>query len=214
MENHARQKPYVIGIAGSSGSGKTFFLNSLLSHFKPLEVTTISQDDYYMPCNAKTREENTAYNFDLPSSIDRDIFCRDLKSLIDGQTIEKKEYTFNNPALDPRMLQIKPAPIIIIEGLFILYYQEINELLDHRIFMYADEDIALQRRIKRDFIERGYHQDEVLYKWNNHVMPAYNQYLLPFKKSCDQVIENSSDDKDKIIQITKDISAYLRQAFF
>jgi len=214
MENFARQKPYVIGIAGSSGSGKTFFLNNFLSHFKALEVTTISQDDYYIPFDAKTREENTLHNFDLPTSIDRELFHQHLQSLLAGHSIEKEAYTFNNPALKPRTLELKPAPIIIVEGLFILYYEEINSLLDHRIFIDADQNIALQRRIKRDFVERGYHQDEVLYKWNHHVMPAYEEYLLPFKKRCDQVVINNDDDQNMVTQLTRDIAAYLRQAFF
>ena len=214
MENLVRQKPYVIGIAGSRGSGKTFFLNSFLKHFKPLEVAIISQDDYYKPFNGKTREENTAYNFDSPTSIDRELFYQDLQLLIAGFPIEKEEYTFNNPALKPKVLQINSAPIIIVEGLFILYYKEIANLLNHRIFMHADQDIALQRRIKRDFIERGYHEDEVLYKWNHHVTPAYEKYLLPFKKDCEQVIINNKDDQEHIVQLSKDIAAYLRQAFF
>ncbi|HCX55707.1 MAG TPA: uridine kinase, partial [Sphingobacterium sp.] len=110
-------KPYVIGIAGSSGSGKTFFLNSFLKHFNPHEVTLISQDDYYIPANTKTQEENRLYNFDIPTSIDRDAFYKDIKALFNGETIYKEEYTFNNPSLTPKILEIKPAPILIIEGL-------------------------------------------------------------------------------------------------
>jgi len=116
------KKPYVIGIAGSSGSGKTFFLNCFLKHFSPDEVTLISQDDYYIPANTKTQEENKLYNFDLPTSIDRNAFYKDISDLFDGKTIYKEEYTFNNPAIKPKMLEIKPAPILIIEGLFIYHY--------------------------------------------------------------------------------------------
>ena len=73
------------------------------------------------------------------------------------------------------MLEILPAPILIVEGLFIFHYTEVNELLDYRIFLDAEESIALERRLRRDLIERGYDQDDVMYKWTNHVVPSYNE---------------------------------------
>jgi len=202
--------PFVVGIAGSSGSGKTFFLNSFLNHFAPHEVALISQDDYYIPANTKTKEENKRYNFDLPTAIDRLAFQRDINLLFDGHTIYREEYTFNNPALKPKMLETKPAPILIVEGLFIFYYTEVNALLNHRIFLHAEEEIALQRRLKRDLVERGYSEADVRYKWVNHVMPAYQQYLLPFREQCDRVIINNTDDPTPIIAITDEVSAELR----
>jgi len=207
-------KPYVIGIAGSSGSGKTFFLNCFLNHFKAGEVTLVSQDDYYIPSNTKTQEENRLYNFDLPTAINRDDFYSDIQALIEGKSITKEEYTFNNPSIKPKLLQIHSAPILIVEGLFIFHYQEINALLDHRIFMHAEEEVALERRLKRDFIERGYDREDVLYKWHNHVVPAYQEYLLPYRDQCDQIIENNSNRAEDIVAVSGDISAYLRKAFF
>lgn len=208
------KKPYVIGIAGSSGSGKTFFLNCFLKHFSPEEVTLISQDDYYIPANTKTQEENKLYNFDLPTSIDRDAFYKDISDLFEGKTIYKEEYTFNNPAIKPKMLEIKPAPILIIEGLFIYLYTEVNHLIDHRIFLDANQEIALERRLRRDLIERGYFEDDVLYKWVNHVLPSYNEYLLPYKNTCDQVIINNTDDPAPIWKITDDICQELKDKIY
>ena len=206
----ATNPPLVVGIAGSSGSGKTFFLHCFLNHFAPHEVALISQDDYYIPANTKTQEENKLYNFDLPTAIDRPAFQRDINSLFDGHTIYREEYTFNNPALKPKMLETKPAPILIVEGLFIFHYAEVNALLNHRIFLHAEEEIALQRRLKRDLTERGYNEEDVRYKWVNHVMPAYRQYLLPFREQCDRIIINNTDDPAPIIAITDEISAEFR----
>lgn len=206
--------PYVIGIAGSSGSGKTFFLNCFLNHFEAHEITLISQDDYYIPANTKTQEENKLYNFDLPTAIDRNAFYRDIKALFDGETVFKEEYTFNNPALKPKLLEIKPAPILIVEGLFIFYYEEVHALLNQRIFLYAEEEIALQRRLRRDLTERGYFEEDVRYKWVNHVLPAYQEYLLPFKNQCDRIIINNTDDPVPIMAITDSISGELRRSLF
>ncbi len=202
--------PYVVGIAGSSGSGKTFFLNCFLNHFAPHEVALISQDDYYIPANTKTQEENKLHNFDLPTAIDRKAFYHDIDSLFKGITIYREEYTFNNPTLTPKLLETKPASILIVEGLFIFHYEEVNALLNHRIFLHAEEETALQRRLKRDLMERGYNEEDVRYKWVNHVMPAYRQYLLPFRDQCDRVIINNTDDRAPIIAITNEISAELR----
>lgn len=214
MQEGIIQKPYIIGITGGSGSGKTFFLNSFLKNFAPNQIAVISQDDYYIPANTKTKEENKLYNFDLPTSFYRENFHQDILSLINGETIHRQEYTFNNPALQSKALKINPAPILLIEGLFILHYTEINKLLDHRIFIHADEEVALKRRLERDWAERGYNEEDVMYKWENHVMPAFNEYLLPYKKECDQIIINNSDDTEHIVAITNDISAYLRMSFF
>lgn len=204
-------KPYVIGIAGSSGSGKTFFLKSFLNHFSEDEVTLISQDDYYIPANTKTREENRLYNFDLPTAINRELFYAHIKDLFDGKTVYKEEYTFNNPNITPKMLQINPAPILVVEGLFIFHYEEVNQLLDYRIFLDADEPIALERRLRRDLIERGYDHDDVMYKWTNHVVPSYNEYLLPYREQCNLVIKNNVDDPQVIQDFTNTIAVDLRK---
>ncbi|NGM74846.1 uridine kinase [Sphingobacterium sp. SGL-16] len=204
-------KPYVIGIAGSSGSGKTFFLKSFLNHFAESDITLISQDDYYIPANTKTQEENRLYNFDLPTAIDRDAFYKDIKDLFDGKTIFKEEYTFNNPNIKPQMLEIKPAPILIVEGLFIFHYTEVNDLLDYKIFLDANEDVALERRLKRDLLERGYDHDDVMYKWVNHVVPSYNTYLLPYRETTDKVIINNTDEPAVINSATELISQEVRE---
>lgn len=202
--------PLIIGIAGGSGSGKTFFLNSFLHHFKNDEVTLISQDDYYIPAGEMTQEENKLYNFDLPSTIDDEQFHIDVKKLIKGEVVYKKEYSFNNPLAVVKILEINPAPILIVEGLFILHFKQISELLNLRIFIEADEEVALQRRIKRDGMERGYPEEDVLYKWKNHVVPAYKEFLLPYKEECDQIVFNNDDTPDDIIKITEEITQELK----
>jgi len=208
-------KPYIVGIAGGSGSGKTFFLKCFLEHFTADEVCLVSQDDYYIPvAHNMTKEENKLYNFDLPSTIDHEHFQQDISKLLNKETILKHEYTFNNPDVVPKVLEIKPAPILIVEGLFILHFKDIAELLDMKVFIDADEDIALQRRIKRDLIERGYSHDDVMYKWVNHVVPAYKEFLLPYKDECDKVITNNTHVADDIIAVTEEISADLRAKLF
>ncbi|MBB6127278.1 uridine kinase family protein [Mucilaginibacter lappiensis] len=208
-------KPYIIGIAGGSGSGKTFFLKSFLEHFTADEVCLVSQDDYYFRVAHKmTSEENKVYNFDLPSTIDHEHFQQDISRLLNNETVIKPEYTFNNPNVVPKMLEIKPAPILIVEGLFILHFRDIADMLDMKIFIEADEEVAMERRLKRDLIERGYSRDDAMYKWVNHVVPAYKEFLLPYKDECDRVITNNSQVAEDIIAVTKEISEGLREKLF
>ncbi|WP_121244914.1 uridine kinase [Mucilaginibacter phyllosphaerae] len=205
-------KPYVIGVAGGSGSGKTFFLKSFLEHFTADEVCLVSQDDYYFPvAHNMTKEENKEYNFDLPSTIDHEHFESDIFKLLNNQSFVKQEYTFNNSNAVPKMLEIKPAPIIIVEGLFIMHFGKIKDVLDMTIFIEADEHIALHRRLKRDLEERGYSNEDAYYKWVNHVVPAYKEYLLPYRDVCDRVIVNNTHEAADIIRITDEISAELRK---
>ncbi|HET8827968.1 MAG TPA: uridine kinase [Pelobium sp.] len=207
----SNKKPYVLGVAGGSGSGKTFFLKAFLNHFSVNEVCLVSQDDYYIPQGEMTAEQNKLHNFDLPSCIEVEQFEKDVFSLLDYQTVYKKEYTFNNPSLKPKLLEIKPAPILILEGLFIYHYQKIDAIFDYRVFIDAATEIALERRLKRDYVERGYSEQDVMYKWENHVMPSYNEFLLPYRGKCDSIINNSTNELDNILAITQEISSDLRQ---
>ncbi|MGI4022925.1 MAG: uridine kinase family protein [Janthinobacterium lividum] len=205
-------KPYVIGIAGGSGSGKTFFLNCFLEHFSADEVCLISQDDYYIPvAHGMTAEENKLYNFDLPATIDEAAFVADAQKLLKHETVYKKEYTFNNAAAVPKILEIKSAPVIIIEGLFILHFEAIAAMLDLKVFIDTEEEVALHRRLKRDLLERGYSADDVNYKWENHVLPAYKKFLLPHKPSCHKIVVNNTQVAEDIITITREISKEIRK---
>ncbi|MGB4773961.1 MAG: P-loop NTPase fold protein [Daejeonella sp.] len=205
------KKPFLIGIAGGSGSGKTFFLNCFLNHFNKRDISLISQDDYYKPKEFQHIDENGWINFDLPEGIDDEKLLADIQSLVSGSTIQKKEYTFNVSEDKARMMIINSAPIIIVEGLFIFHFPEVARLFDMRIFMDADEEITLNRRIKRDGEERGYDRDMVMYQWVNHVLPAYNAYLLPYKDTAHKIIINNSHVADDIITATQEISKELKE---
>jgi uridine kinase len=206
------KKPFVLGIAGGSGSGKTFFLNCFLNHFEKEDVCLVSQDDYYIPvAHNMTPDENKLYNFDLPITIDKQHFYDDISLLLAGEKVYKKEYTFNNPKAIPKVLEIQPAPILIIEGLFILHFDEIAALMDLKIFIDTEEEVALQRRLKRDLVERGYSEDDIMYKWHNHVVPSFKEFLLPYKDSCNQVIINNTHVADDIISVTEKISKELKE---
>lgn len=182
--------PYFVGIAGGSASGKTSFLHSLLQSFDSDEISLVSQDNYYRPAEQQQSDANGRLNFDLPDSLYREEFHRDLELLKAGIPVRRLEYTFNNPAVTPEIITVHPAPIIVTEGLFVFHYDEVWHMLDHKVFLHAEESIRLARRIERDSKERGYPEADVRYQWEHHVMPADRQYLQPYKDRCDLIVDN------------------------
>lgn len=185
------RKHYVVGIAGGSASGKTSFLHQLKEMLPAGTVSIISQDNYYKPKVEQQLDENGEVNFDLPTSIDKDAFFIDIQKLLNGESIRFHEYTFNNSERAPREIIIDPAPIIVVEGLFVFHYPEIRHLLDLRLYLDVREDIKLQRRIKRDRDERGYPEAVVRYQWEHHVLPSFKKFLKPYRDDSHIIITNN-----------------------
>lgn len=185
------QNPYIVGITGGSASGKTVFLNDLMKSFTKEELCIFSQDNYYRPREVQPRDENGVKNFDTPESIDFEAFAKDIKKLKAGETVNREEYTFNNPNVIPRQLVFKPAPVIVVEGIFVFYFQQVSALLDLKVFIDTQDFLMLKRRIIRDAKERGYDLDDVLYRFEKHVAPTYRRYIEPFKQDADIIIPNN-----------------------
>ncbi len=183
--------PLIIGITGGSASGKTLFLKSLLSAFDEDDITLISQDNYYRNRDEVPTDPNGVKNFDLPESIDFKQYAQHILDLRNGKEVQKLEYTFNNPAIIPQMLVFRPTPIIVVEGIFVFYFEEIAKLLDIKVFISAKNKIKLNRRIRRDAEERGYDVNDVLYRWEHHVQPTYQKYIKPYKAIADIIIPNN-----------------------
>lgn len=203
--------PLIIGIAGGSGSGKTRFINELKSSFQTGEVTVLSFDNYYRPIHEQPLDENGIENFDLPESLDETRFYNDLVKLKSGEPISLKAYTFNNLDATPEVIKLNPANILVVEGIFTFYFEKINKLLNLRIFIEAPDYLMLSRRIIRDGKERGYDAEDVMYRFQNHVVPAYNQYIGPLKSKSDLIIPNHTDFTSALDVISKYIQFQLRE---
>ena len=184
----------IVGVSGSSGSGKTFIVNFIKKKLPENTVSIMFQDNYYKLREDQSKDENGNYNFDLPSSFNNDDFINDIKSLKAGKIIRRKEYNFNNPLVKPKFITVKQRPLIIVEGLFIFNNKKISKNFDKKIFISCDIKKMIKRRIERDSVKRGYDKADVLYKYENHVLPSYKKYILPFKKEADIIIDNNGDD--------------------
>lgn len=185
--------PLIIGITGGSGSGKSLFLDELLKNFSDNEVCLLTQDNYYKKRDLQPVDAKGIKNFDLPESIEDERLYRDILSLKKGNEVQLTEYTFNNPNVTARKLTFNPAPVLIVEGIMVFYWEKIRSLIDLSVFIEAKDLIKVKRRIIRDAKERGYDLDDVLYRYEHHVTPFYEQFLQPLKSEVDLIIPNNTD---------------------
>jgi uridine kinase len=202
-------KPYIVGITGGSASGKTFFLHQLLGAFSEEEICLISQDNYYRTQEFVPKDKNNIENYDLPAAIDFELYAQHIEDLKNGKVVRHKEYVFNNPDVVPKVLTFKPAPIIVVEGIFVFHSPEVARLLDLRVFIDAREHVKIKRRIIRDNNERGYDLDDVLYRWENHVAPTYEKYIEPTKYDADIIINNNTHFEKGLAILTAFLKAKL-----
>ena len=178
----------IIGIAGGTGSGKTTVVNQIIEELKNEEVDVISQDSYYQDTSHLTYEQRTKINFDHPKSIDFDLLVSHLKELKAGKTIQQPVYSFKEHNRTGETIEIAPRKVIIVEGILILTHPDIREMFDIKIYVHADSDERLIRRLKRDIAERGRDLDEVLNRYQTTLKPMHQQFIEPTKEFADIII--------------------------
>ncbi len=178
----------IIGIAGGTGSGKTTVVNQIIDELKHEEVDVISQDSYYQDTSHLSFEDRKKINFDHPKSIDFELMAEHLKLLRNGETIQQPIYSFKEHNRTGETIEIQPRKVIIVEGILILTHPEIRELFDIKMYVHADSDERLIRRLKRDIAERGRDLEEVLWRYQTTLKPMHQQFIEPTKEFADIII--------------------------
>ncbi|MCY2687298.1 uridine kinase [Salinimicrobium sp. TH3] len=178
----------IIGIAGGTGSGKTTVVNQIIEELKNEEVDVISQDSYYQDTSHLSYEQRTKINFDHPKSIDFDLLVSHLKDLKAGKNIQQPVYSFKQHNRTSETITIEPRKVIIVEGILILTHPDIREMFDIKIYVHADSDERLIRRLKRDIAERGRDLEEVLNRYQTTLKPMHQQFIEPTKEFADIII--------------------------
>lgn len=186
-----QQGMLILGIAGGTGCGKTTVVNQIVEELQKDDVEVISQDSYYKDTSHLTYEERVKINFDHPKSIDFDLLVSHLKDLKKGKSIAQPIYSFKDHNRTGESIAINPKKVMIVEGILILAHPEIRELFDIKIFVHADSDERLIRRLKRDIAERGRDLDEVLLRYQTTLKPMHQQFIEPTKEFADIIIPNN-----------------------
>jgi len=182
---------YLIGITGCSSSGKTALCHKFFKNFGKKSII-INQDSFYKTASGNIED----YNFDIPNSIDFELFenvLKDIKS--NKETINIPTYDYKtHKRIGFKNVNIKDTKIFIIDGIFLYYYQHIRKLFDIKFFVDTDLDICLSRRIKRDITERGSTIDMVMNRYEKFVKPSYIKYIQPIKQYANIIIPFGSDN--------------------
>jgi uridine kinase len=180
----------IIGITGGTGSGKTTVVNQIVKHLPEDEVCVISQDSYYKATDNLSIEERSKINFDHPRAIDFDLIVQHLKKLKSNEIIAQPVYSFITHNRTKDTITTHPRKVIIVEGILIFNNEELRNLFDIKIFVHADTDERLIRRVRRDITERGRNVEEVLNRYQDTLKPMHRQFIEPTKNFADIIIPN------------------------
>ncbi|WP_461532713.1 uridine kinase [Sinomicrobium sp.] len=181
----------IIGIAGGTGCGKTTVVNQIINELPENEVGIISQDSYYKDLSHLSYEERVKINFDHPRAIDFDLLVAHLQELKQGKNIHQPVYSFVEHNRTKDTVLTRPRKVMIVEGILIMTHSELREMFDIKIFVHADSDERLIRRLKRDIHERGRDLDEVLNRYQTTLKPMHEQFIEPTKEFADIIIPNN-----------------------
>ena len=185
----------LIGITGGTGCGKTTVVNQIIEELPSGQVSVISQDSYYKDLSHLSYEERTKVNFDHPKSLDFDLLKDHLSQLKEGKTIMQPTYSFVEHNRLPTTSPIMPSKVLIVEGILIFSHPDVRDLFDIKIFVHADSDERLIRRIKRDISERGRTIEEVLNRYQTTLKPMHQEFIEPTKEYADIIIPNNRHNK-------------------
>lgn len=202
----------IIGIAGGTGSGKTTVVNRILSSFPAGEVAVIPQDSYYKDSSHIPPEERSKINFDEPAAIEWSLLVEHLRRLREGQSIEMPTYSYLTCTRQPETVTIRPADVVIVEGILVLCESEVRDMMDVRCFVDADADDRLIRVIARDCIERGRTPQMVIDRYEEVLKPMHCRYIEPCKRYADLIIPQGGTNSVAIGLLTDFIDGRLRKA--
>ena len=192
--------PFIIGIAGGSGSGKTTFCLRLIDQLPENSVVLLQHDSYYKELHNLTFEERSAMNFDHPDALDTALCVEHLRALKRNEAIAQPLYDFSTHLRKQESRHIEPRPLVLVEGILIFSDASLRKECDLRIFLDVDDEIRFARRMKRDTIDRGRSEESVREQYRSTVQPMYDAFVEPSKKYSDIIIP-TREQNDRVMNI-------------
>ena len=187
-------KPYIIGIAGGSGSGKSTFAARIKEAF-PTQVSLVSCDNYYLPHDDLPLKERAHLNYDAPEALEFELMVKHLEQLKNGQAALCPVYDFTQHTRSDKVTEIKPRPIILIDGILIFHDESLRNCMDLKIYVETDADERILRRARRDMLERGRDLDSVIDQYLSTVKPMHNTYVKPTKVFADIILNGGKNEQ-------------------
>ncbi len=209
--NKSNNKPFVIGVAGGSGSGKSTVTREVLASIGPELVAVVMQDDYYLDQTHMSPDERYKTNYDHPDAFDWPLMMAHVQALRRGEAIEMPEYDFSLHNRSSKTITVKPAPVIVIEGLFALYDADLRKMMSLKIFVDTAPDVRFIRRLQRDIAERGRSTDSVIKQYLETVRPMHKQFIEPTKRRADVILPHGANGPavdiitTKVVNVIRDL---------
>lgn len=201
--NKTNSKPFVIGIAGGSGSGKSTVTRQVLASIGPEMTAVVFQDDYYCDQTHLSTEARRQTNYDHPDAFDWPLMVQHVQALLRGESIEMPTYDFTKDNRASQTITVKPAPVIVIEGLFALFDADLRDMMSLKVFVDTASDVRFIRRLQRDMAERGRSADSVIQQYLDTVRPMHKQFIEPTKRNADVILPHGANGPAVDIITTK-----------
>ncbi|MCR6096943.1 uridine kinase [Salipaludibacillus agaradhaerens] len=198
------EKPVIIGVAGGSGSGKTTVANEIYCQFPEQSILMLEQDAYYKDQSHLPMEERLKTNYDHPLAFDNQLLLDHLQQLLQRQTVAKPVYDYANHTRSSDVVMVEPRDVIILEGILILEDEALRDMMDIKLFVDADSDLRIIRRLMRDIQERGRTIDSVIDQYTSVVRPMHLQFIEPTKRYADIIVPEGGHNRVAIdLMVTK-----------
>lgn len=191
MPTRSPHRPFIIGIGGGTGSGKSLLARRLAERRAQWGVAIVDQDSYYRDLGDLSAEARSSINYDDPSALDHDLLFQHFQRLTQGQAVEKPRYCFATHARTAAVDRVSPSPLIILEGLYALWDARLRALMGLKVYLAADSDVRLIRRLRRDLAERGRSVESVVAQYLASVRPMHQIYVEPTKAHADLVLDTT-----------------------
>ncbi|HEX5724229.1 MAG TPA: uridine kinase [Longimicrobiaceae bacterium] len=187
-------KPFVIGIAGGTGSGKTTVARRIYESLHLDAAVFLEHDAYYRELGHLSLEERQRINFDHPDSLDNDLFHRHLQTLIAGGSIEKPVYDFNRHTRAPQTVRVEPRGVVLVDGILLFVEPRLRALFDLKIFVDTDADVRFIRRLRRDVEQRGRSVESVIEQYLGTVRPMHFEFVEPYRRYADVILPRGGEN--------------------
>ena len=206
-------KPFVIGVAGGSGSGKSTVTREVLASIGPEMAAVVMQDDYYLDQTHLSPDDRRKTNYDHPDAFDWPLMMQHVQALRRGEAIEMPKYDFAQHNRSSTTTTVKPAPVIVIEGLFALYDADLRKMMSLKIFVDTAPDVRFIRRLQRDIAERGRSTETVIQQYLDTVRPMHKQFIEPTKRRADVILPHGANGPavdiitTKVVNVIRDLDS-------
>ncbi|WP_027883105.1 uridine kinase [Meiothermus rufus] len=195
-------RPFVIGIAGGSGSGKTTVTEAVVRAVGPQHVALLPMDNYYKDNAHLPFEERLKLSYDHPDAFDLELYLAHIQQLLTGQPVAVPIYSFKEYTRAPQTLEVRPAPVVVLEGILLLVDARLRALMNLKVFVDTDADVRFIRRLQRDLMERGRSVESVIKQYLEHVRPMHLSFVEPSKRYADVIIPHGGHNQEALAMLS------------